>query len=723
MMYVIFNNQGAIKEKQINEWIVQGSNNTNKIGVVIEGTDSTSYAIIGVCKLPNGEVITTTPSVEQAEIKDGVYGVVFSLTEDITALAGTLRINLQAINVNTDKVITSYTVFLCVNEGVDPGEILMMTAQQYQNLISKIELDVQNDETILTFNTRPEAENYSLGQIIYVKNENKLYECVENDNEEHVWHETFDFNNYYTKAETDDLLNEKQNILTEESLETAQLQYAIGFDSQGNLRKGQGGGGGGATYTAGTGIDITDYTISIDDTVVATKTFVSDNYATKLELQNVAEIAEGKSKAYVINTQSQITGTKDSDDNYTNVTAITGITLTDLHLGDIIYIKELNVPDYWVSAMVYNGDVLESISLNKMETSKVDLSQYYTKTESDAKFVDLDSAQTITGQKTFSGAVEFGSSGSTTFRVGPTIIGTTNSSNIKPRSDASYVLGDSNLRYLDGYFAGQVYAENTNNVINASDIVNNTLSQAQFDLITNGKPTLISGSYTYASITYKNMWIEPLSQAYDNAYWGEAFSTNNQENFRLQIKIPTSTKRLEIYQTGFVIQQRTARVKILSTRFIDINATEALTIQGKAIPAYPSDTTKQYKFVQKVGGNLDYVEDYAQPYATNSTTTLQYETINNISISADTTYTLATAPIGTYPEYKGYISNSSGSAKVITLPTSVTKIKASSSLTVVQPTISGGSVTVAGTVSIPDGAYVEFNLQNGLIALYNWNEQ
>ena len=157
MMYVIFNNQGAIKEKQINEWIVQGSNNTNKIGVVIEGTDSTSYAIVGVCKLPNGEVITTTPSVEQAEIKDGVYGVVFSLTEDITALAGTLRINLQAINVNNDKVITSYTVFLCVNEGVDPGEILMMTAQQYQNLIRKIELDVQQDETILTFST-PEAE-------------------------------------------------------------------------------------------------------------------------------------------------------------------------------------------------------------------------------------------------------------------------------------------------------------------------------------------------------------------------------------------------------------------------------------------------------------------------------------------------------------------------------------------------------------------------------------
>ena len=32
-------------------------------------------------------------------------------------------------------------------------------------------------------------------------------------------------------------------------------------------------------------------------------------------------------------------------------------------------------------------------------------------------------------------------------------------------------------------------------------------------------------------------------------------------------------------------------------------------LNGKNIPTYPTDTTKQYKFVQKVGGALDYVED------------------------------------------------------------------------------------------------------------------
>lgn len=95
--------------------------------------------------------------------------------------------------------------------------------------------------------------------------------------------------------------------------------------------------------------------------------------------KGIEETAAGKCKSYVINTQSEITGTKDANDEYTGVTAITGITLTDLKVGDQIFIKELQVPDYWVSALVYESDVLVSVSLSKMETSKVDLTDYMTK--------------------------------------------------------------------------------------------------------------------------------------------------------------------------------------------------------------------------------------------------------------------------------------------------------------------------------------------------------
>ena len=227
----------------------------------------------------------------------------------------------------------------------------------------------------------------------------------------------------------------------------------------------------------------------------------------------------------------------------------------------------------------------------------------------------------------------------------------------------------------------------TFNVINASDIVNNTLTQAQYDLITNGKPTLIKGHIFNNKVNPILFTPAETNTTWNGLLYGVRDSYGN------------------IYLNSYSINKTT---KVISE-------TERLAFLGASL------------YISTIGAingkKPEYYLNNVYPYSTNSTTELKYEEINNISLSADTTYTLATAPSNTYPEYKGYITNSSGSAKVITLPTSVTKIKASSSLTVVQPTISGGSVTVAGTVAIPDGAYVEFNLQNGLIALYNWNEQ
>lgn len=136
MMYLLFNNKGELIEKQINEVIIQGSNNVNQIGVVIQGINVSSYTLTAICKLPNGENVTVSPISTQEEILPGVNGIVFSLSDAVTALAGTLRINIQAISLLTDKVIASYTVYLCVNEGVDPGDIVMMTVQQYENLIN-----------------------------------------------------------------------------------------------------------------------------------------------------------------------------------------------------------------------------------------------------------------------------------------------------------------------------------------------------------------------------------------------------------------------------------------------------------------------------------------------------------------------------------------------------------------------------------------------------------
>ena len=52
-----------------------------------------------------------------------------------------------------------------------------------------------------------------------------------------------------------------------------------------------------------------------------------------------------------------------------------------LHTGDVFYVKNTEVPDRWYKAYQ---------EFYKLETTKVDLSTYYTKTEADATFLMVD---------------------------------------------------------------------------------------------------------------------------------------------------------------------------------------------------------------------------------------------------------------------------------------------------------------------------------------------
>ena len=97
-------------------------------------------------------------------------------------------------------------------------------------------------------------------------------------------------------------------------------------------------------------------------------------------------------------------------------------------------------------------------------------------------------------------------------------------------------------------------------------------------------------------------------------------------------------------------------------------------------------------------------------YATPSGTELSYVYINNMSLSADTTLTLATAPANSYPEYKANITNTDTSnAITITLP-SGTKIL----------TNDDNIVISSNTFTIPADTSVELNIQNGCAVVVNF---
>lgn len=94
-------------------------------------------------------------------------------------------------------------------------------------------------------------------------------------------------------------------------------------------------------------------------------------------IQNVREVAEGKTNTYVC---SYITNEVlySNNDQIVVESALTDINdntiaLTDLKVGDNIYVTQTNVPDRWVSSIATESEtnIVAAVILNKLETAKV----------------------------------------------------------------------------------------------------------------------------------------------------------------------------------------------------------------------------------------------------------------------------------------------------------------------------------------------------------------
>lgn len=115
---------------------------------------------------------------------------------------------------------------------------------------------------------------------------------------------------------------------------------------------------------------------------------VNDGQVKVYDDTEVRELITGKKTAWVIDTEDQITGLKDADGNFINVTKIGNLNMSLIKVGDDIYIKDDDVPDYWVTSReVEEGVVI--LSLHKSNT-KINLDDYYTKEEIDELIKNLD---------------------------------------------------------------------------------------------------------------------------------------------------------------------------------------------------------------------------------------------------------------------------------------------------------------------------------------------
>ena len=152
-----------------------------------------------------------------------------------------------------------------------------------------------------------------------------------------------------------------------------------------------------------------------------------------------------------------------------------------------------------------------------------------------------------------------------------------------PTNNNTSDLGNSSNAFKNLYLSGEVVgASNVFNVINANDIVNNTLTQAQYDLITNGKPTLISGTYR----GWENCLL--VYSTPQTSYVNGLCLVGGTGGVICGYRITRSTLELSI-NNG-------------SVYFYNIGS-----LNGKTIPAYPSNTGT---FVLKcVNGTLTWVAE------------------------------------------------------------------------------------------------------------------
>ena len=266
-------------------------------------------------------------------------------------------------------------------------------------------------------------------------------------------------------------------------------------------------------------------------------------------------------------------------------------------------------------------------------------------TISEDVMVDLDSNQSISGIKTLLSALQFGDNQFSIYKDGNTIkflvnntvvltLGSSSSAfNTVPRAnvDNTKDLGQTTVRWKDGYFAGLVYAKNTFNFIDAHDLEFATttthfpiLTQAQFDLIKNGKPTIISGSdlntynhSEYGSQIYEIFIFAGAVRQYSGYYVAPCIVSANPDNGRFYlttVRIDTETLYLRLFDihisindSGVGLANTNSGIYAFGNNLSIGNTSTTISIKGKQLPSNPSNTGT---FVLKcIDGVLTWVQE------------------------------------------------------------------------------------------------------------------
>lgn len=143
MNYILFREDGSIKQTNFTDVINQNSDGVNKIFVSVEGLDIESHSAVGVFVLPDqsASVEVGEPETDFEYKGEGgpvADGYVITLTQSETALAGLVRLTIQVKQTSTQKTLYTFRVPLTINATADLETYVNITLAQYNNLLDYI---------------------------------------------------------------------------------------------------------------------------------------------------------------------------------------------------------------------------------------------------------------------------------------------------------------------------------------------------------------------------------------------------------------------------------------------------------------------------------------------------------------------------------------------------------------------------------------------------------
>ena len=211
MMYVIYNNDGSIKYKLLNEFVEQGNNNVNELFVAIE--DRENWALYASFKLPNGATTTVVSSTPTTEFIEGIgtfTGRKILLSNAETLVAGALQMNVVCLDENDAKLV-AFNTYITVNEtGIQLSDPILLTVQEYENLLAELKRKMEYPTKYVQVSELP--DNPSLDTIYVLKGANDLNEVFMYNGKTESWiplgSNRINLGLYYTKEEGEEFESE-----------------------------------------------------------------------------------------------------------------------------------------------------------------------------------------------------------------------------------------------------------------------------------------------------------------------------------------------------------------------------------------------------------------------------------------------------------------------------------------------------------------------------------